>query len=350
MRVASFGLVCLPRTRNAQLATRNCTCLLVLTLIASAGCTHVREEAFFGRYLEPPPATPPSSKQPPGAGLVAPNQGGDAVLAQGSVISDVHGERIRLRFTNHSRQSLRFSYVEDQYLAKSARGRALALDKDEFLTYPDVVKPGEEHSVTLLLPKELPASDIVQLLVSINHGKTIIAVKPVGPEILVAGPGGVIRVVPAAASANSFPSVAAAEPAGRVPVIPEPVEIEPLSPGPPQGAMPVVVEFQQVLGSALTLETRWDASKDMVRLASGDRQMFYVMPGQHELTLSSRIASIGETAARVPVVVGPDTPLRVVVEAEARLRGIELRVRVFRGDRMVFERKFIPAAHGPSAS
>ena len=126
-----------------------------------------------------------------------------------------------------------------------------------------------------------------------------------------------------------------------------PAVLEPVGPVAPRseaptGTVPVVVEFRQAFGSTLRAEVYWNESKEHVTLATGDQQLFYVVPGQHEFHAVSRLPFIIETHARVPVVVTATAPIRIELAADARLTGVELRVKVFSGDRRVVDQLFSP--------
>ena len=105
--------------------------------------------------------------------------------------------------------------------------------------------------------------------------------------------------------------------------------------------VPVEVEFQQVLGSSLTADVYWDDG-EVVTLGHGDRQLFYVAPGPHAVHVASRVASMERTAGQVSVVVGVDRPTRIVLEAQARFSGVDVRILVWQGERVVVDRVFTP--------
>jgi len=135
------------------------------------------------------------------------------------------------------------------------------------------------------------------------------------------------------------------QPAETVPVVPEPSGAPAkVVEAPPTGTVPVVVEFQQELGSALKVDIQWDAGA-VVTLAHGDHRMFYVVPGQHELSVTSRMPSSDEvTGGRVPVGVSADRPLRVTIDGRARFAGVELRLRLFSGTAVVGDHAFAPVS------
>ena len=353
-------------THNSQLTTRNCRSVLLMGLIAvSAGCAAPSSyPAFFGRYIEPIAdadgaaimargQTHPGIRQPgmmdsdgtPQHFLV--NQGGDAMTAQGSITGGLGKEWISLSVSNHGNTPVRLSYVVDEYIAKTSTNRTLVLEKGDFLNYPNLLNPGDEKTVTLLLPKDVAAHDITQLIAKINTGRTVIVLRSLGPQPTfpaLSNPGPL--VVAAASGMERGASGTSAALPQRVPVVSEP----PIAPAPtpalPTGTVSVEVEFRQDLGSSLKAEVRWDQSDQAFSLAHGERQLFYVVPGLHELSIVSRLPAIRETQGRVPVLVGFDQPTHITLDAQARLSGVEVRVRVWRGGQAVLDQTLVPAPQG----
>ena len=155
----------------------------VLTL--PLGCAlPYRQEAFFGRQTVPPPGADPMTMAASARGsahVPDADQGGDAILAHGWAVSELSGQRIELRLFNHSARPLRLSAVVDDYRASTEQGHVVILEKD-FLTYPDTLDPGQEKSVSLLLPKDLNVRDVKQLTATLNEGRTVIVVRAITPQ------------------------------------------------------------------------------------------------------------------------------------------------------------------------
>lgn len=291
------------------------------------------DQEFFGRYLEPADAS-------------TSGQGGDALTAQGATRPTLEGQRLVLRLSNHGRDPVSLSYVMDEYIAKTFNGRTILLEKDEFLTYPDRLIPGDERSVTVKLPKDVPAREIAQILLRINNGMTVIALKPILPRPSVAETvsAGATSWQPIAVPPVSELWAPSGQPAESVPVVPEPTGAPAkVVDAPPTGTVPVVVEFQQEFGTALKVDIQWDTGI-VVTLAHGDHRMFYVVPGLHELSLTSRMPSSEEmTGGRVPVSVSADRPLRIGIDGRARFAGVELRLRQWSGATLLSDQAFAPS-------
>ena len=298
------------------------------------GCASARTyPAFFGRRVEP-------LTQDERA-----NQGGDAITAEGSVASWIGPVQMSLRLSNHGISPMRLSYVMDEYVAKTYNGRTVALEKTDFLNYPDVLKPGDEAVIPLQLPKDYAIPDIAQLVVMLHDRGSSVVLRPLNPTAPLPDPIGArldATAPPPSSAAQSDPT---ADWSRRVPIVPESAGLS--SPGaPPIGTVPVEVEFRQRLGASLSAEVQWDASPEPLSLSHGDRQLFYVVPGPHELQVTSRISGVQQTSGRVSIVVSTDRPTRVALEARARFTGVELHVQVFHGTRIVSEQTFTPGPHG----
>lgn len=314
-------------------------------LLALSGCaSSISEQTFFGRSLEQPlVVAPPVSTTPaPSAGRpLAAGQGGDALIGQGAVIYRTDGPRISLRFANHGSRPVRLSYVTDEYVAKTAQGRTEVLEKDDFLTYPDVLKPGEEQPVTLHAPTTFPLTDIASLIATLHNGQARLSLQSIVPHPPRTWPPGGVSV----GQPRVLPSASNVIPIERAPIVPELTQ-EPELVGPPIGTVPVEVEFIQELGQALSLEVQWDETAAAQTLHSRDRQLFYVVPGHHELRVRCRLSGVSDTTALVPLDVGVGQPLRVAVSATARFSGADVTVRVWQGERLLIERVVAPGAAG----
>ncbi len=317
--------------------------LLFFFLLTGCAST-ISEQTFFGRLLErskPEPPAVSSTIASPARPLLLPEQGGDALIGQGVVLYRPDGPRISLRFANHGSRLVRFSYITDEYLAKTAQGRTEILGKDDFLTYPDVLKPGDEQPVTLCVPTTFPVTDIRHIIARVNNGRTTLSIQSIVPRPPSTWP-------PSASSSRTSadplivpPNASNVIPVERAPIVPEPpVESEAIAP--PSGTIPVTVEFIQELGQALSVDVQWDGTGTIQTLHSHDRQLFYVAPGHHELRLLCRMPGVADTTASVPLDVGVDQPLRVALNAQARLTGAELTAQIWKGSRLLIERTFAP--------
>ena len=223
--------------------------------------------------------------------------------AEGWVVAKPPEQWLSIQIANQGASSVHLSYVADKYTAKTRDGRTVVLETTDFLNYPSAIPPGSQGVVTLLVPKDVLVHELARIVATLNMGRTVVVLEPIG--------AGVSVVPPASA-----------------PILPEddgaPVPMFRRSGGP----VPVVVEFQQELGTTLNADVRWDDAGDVMTLASGSRQTFYVVPGQHRLYVKSQLPFIATTAGHVPIAVKVDEPLRVIVDGRATLSGVELRVRV----------------------
>ena len=338
---------------------------VVVALVVLAGCaapdTYL---TFFGRYAEPiadadgaaiaarhaaPGVVTPQLARP-----ITPNQGGDAITARGSIVAGLGRRWISIALANHGSRPLELSYVTDEYVAKTASGRTVMLEKDDFLTYPDVLNPGDERPVSLVLPRDVPAREITLLIANINNGRTVILLQPIGPigqaAELSEAPVLVVAARPPAVTSyertQTPASTALAVPSPAVPVVSAP-PAQVSGSHPPVGTVPVTIEFEQEMGTALTAEYRWNDAAEVYRLGHGERQLFYVVPGRHELHVVSRLPGITDTRADLAVLVDAAQPIRVTLTARAQLSGVTLRVRVWRGIQVVSDQTF-EAHHGDS--
>ncbi len=252
--------------------------------------------------------------------------GQGTVIGKGWAVSGPTGPSVIVELANRGTEPLRLSYGVDAYIAKTRDGRTLTLAKTDFLTYPDQLAPGQDGSVALGLPKDLLLEDISRLIARLEVAQLVVSMDSLtGPP----PSEGIVR-----AQTPGAPSVLVPQPPAGM------FEVE----GAAQDTVPVEVQFQQELGTSLTLDLRWNESAQAVALASGTGQTFYVEPGAHQLAVRCDLPMMTTTAGRMSVVVSPGEPLRVTVDARAALTGVELHVRVFSQQRLIAERTFKPSA------
>ncbi len=312
-------------------------------LLAATGCAAWQraDQEFFGRSVVATGHVPVDGRGP----LTLSAQGGGVITAQGATHPFFDRQRLTLRLANHGVETVPMSYVVDEYIATTFGKRTLTLEKDDFFTYPNILKPGDEREVTLLLPEDTPAREIAQILVTINNGTTTIPLKPILPRFAATTPP----------QGKLWESIAQPRPSGVWPplgstahalFVPEPTDATASMTEPPLGTIPVMVEFQQELGSMLKVHMRWDDAGAVTTLAHNDHRIFYVVPGQHVLYLASHLSSLDEggTMESLPVRVGAEYPLRIRVDGRARFTGVELRARIWYGDTLVFDQALGPDA------
>ncbi len=320
------------------------TLLVVCALFAATGCATWQrpDQEFYGRYIILPGHLPVNEKRP----LTLSKQDGGVITAQGATHPLFDRQRLTLRLANHGVEAVPMSYVVDEYIATTFDRRTLTLEKDDFFTYPQVLKPGDAREVTLLLPEDAPAREIAQILVTINNGTTTIPLKPILPRFAATMPPqrewwqSIVQPQPKLGEAW----VPLLESSAQVPFVPEPTDAPASMTEPPLGAIPVTVEFQQEFGSMLKVHLRWDEAGTVTTLAHNDHRIFYVVPGQHVLYLTSHLSSLDEggTMGSLPVRVGAAYPLRIRVDGRARFAGVELRARIWYGDTLVFDQALEP--------
>lgn len=268
----------------------------------------------------------------------------EEISVQGWVMSRPQGRSLSLTFSNESGTVIPMSGVVDEYTAKTVDGRAVPLDVD-FFTYPQALNPGEEQTVTLPLPRDLPPREITQITAKLNQGKAVAVLRAIGPTEPPAWRVGTPSAVMIDEPARSVRMDPAQSPMRPIPEILEPVgPVAPRSEA-PVGTVPVTVEFEQPLGTALRADVFWNDRQDAVTLASGEHQLFYVKPGQHQLHVVSQLPFLMKTHARVPVVVSATAPVKVDVSAQAKLSGVALRVRVFHGQKVSIDQTFSPLSN-----
>lgn len=215
----------------------------------------------------------------------------------GQVVTHRLGDQLVLTLLNRGATPIRLSAVVDRYTAKTFDGRMISLTPD-FLSYPDLVAPGQEQQVTVPFPRALRASQVSELSLQLEMGRHVLRLQPVAPVTPMAG----------------------AEP--------------------PIGTMPVVIECAQRFGTTMAVEVRWDEASEAVTLRHGSQQTFALMPGPHALHLAARLPGIAETTAHVPVLITTHAPTHIDLEVQPRLTGIELHVRVAEGSDTVSESTF----------
>lgn len=314
--------------------------LLVACLFCCLSCaTAYREHLFSGRAVT---HTGSFSAASPDSAL----QGGDTLSVQGWVVRQRGARALSLTFSNQSDAVVPMSAVVDEYTVKTDDGRIIFLEEADFLSYPDKLAPGDERTVSLRLPQSLGVERISQVVARLDMGKVVVVLHALGPKepaawrvgsstaIVVSERAKVVRIDPMQQAPAS--GVAVLQPVG--PVAPRSEA--------PTGTVAVIVTFRQSLGSTLHAEVYWNESKERVTLASGDQQLFYVVPGQHEFHAVSRLPFIMETHGRVPVVVSATSPVRIELTADAHLSGAVLQVKVFNADRMIVNQRFAPLGKG----
>ncbi len=318
--------------------------LIVSVMLAalSFGCIQTtREHLFSGRAV----THIASAITPENAS--GSRQSSEEVSVQGWLVHDTTGRFLTLTFSNQSQAAIPMSALVDEYSAKTDDGRIFILKEVDFLNYPEKLIPGDERTVTIALPRNLSAAMITQVVAKLNQGKVVVVLQSIGPReppawrvgrsegIVIAGQASAMRM-----------DLQQADPARPPPVIEKPVgPVAPRSEA-PVGTVPVMVEFQQALGSTLRAEVFWNDSNERITLRTGEEQLFYLIPGQHEFHAISRLPFMFETHARAPLVVTATAPIRVQLGAEARLSGVELRMRVYSADKKVLDERFSPLSSG----
>ncbi len=269
-----------------------------------AGCAHqpqTRSLAFAGGQVESTPEVLAS--------------------AQAWVVSTPKGEEsLDLRISNRGSRRLEMGAVVDRFTALTRQGDSISLESADFFGYPNALAAGEEVSVKLKLPEELPVYELSQLNATIDHGRTALTLVPIGPPVSRPGP----RIAPSGA-----PDLLGEQAA--------------------YGAVPIRVEFQQELGAVLAATIWWDDTRELVTLTSGHEESFALVPGRHELHMTSELAQLGKTEGHVSIDVPPDEPLRVTIDGRPTFFGTELRVRVWTHTALVSDQLFRPASLAPHA-
>ncbi len=314
--------------------------LLVATFaILPLGCaTTDRPQLFFGNQVLP------AGTSGPHASLATPDPREPDIIVEGSSQWDLSGQTISLTFSNRAATPIRFGYLVDEYVARTADGRAVVLEKD-FLSYPGLLPPGSTASVMLSMTKGVFPTEITHIVATINNGRTVI----------------ILHSARHSASAKLQPSVASqargayaftghtgrsSKVAGTIPapaLVPPP-RADSLPDPRLAGTVPVVVEFSQALGSTLGAAVRWNQEVDTTRLEQGDQETFYLLPGRHELYFMCPQPPLVPTEGRVPVIARTGEPMRVALDARARVEGAEVKVAVWTGTRRVWHRVFQPSS------
>jgi len=264
------------------------------------------------------------------------------LTARASVISRDRHEAIHLTLANQGTEPIPLSFVIDEYTADTFLKHHVVLEKLDFFDYPSLISPGAEVSVDLMLPKDVAATDVVQLTATLQNGRAIVTLKPTKAwvDVVESGPAGkkvwFPQSTPAAGGSRGvgIPSVengsvtSEAVAAAAVPII----------------SVPVVVEFVQEWGSVLKVEVRWDDTPNVTIFTSGDQQTFQLVPGRHTLHVASRLSFISETTGEVHVQVSHETSNRIHMSAHPRMHGVDLRVEVWHDRDLVTRDQFGPHA------
>jgi len=267
---------------------------------------------------------------------------GGTVAARGTIT----GRQVSLRFSYEGAHPPHLNYSLDQYLAKTYDGRTVPLDKGALVAYPDTADFGSAAAVELRMPDGVSAHELTHILATINYGKTIVELTPISaplqdPVTALSPPPGPGLSVGAGRPAWPEAIRAMAPPGGPTPTPARALPITPPLAGPP-GSVPVEVEFQQELGTTLSAEVRWNEEPETVVVNAGGRRLFFLMPGQHTFRFNCRVPFIAKTDGQIPIYVLPEQPMRLTLSATARVRGAEVRLRLFQGARLVGDRTFTP--------
>ena len=157
----------------------------ILSALVIAGCA-VKEyrKGLAGGCVKPPVGEEQSACRDAGAtglktGCIPGQKPGEVVTGEAWVIAKKgDGKYIDLRLANHGSVPLHMSFVVDEYVVKSASGRTDTLEKTDMFQYPELLIPGDERSVKLLLPRSWPTDDLTQLIARINDGRTSLVLTP----------------------------------------------------------------------------------------------------------------------------------------------------------------------------
>ncbi len=309
-------------------------------VIALAGCeSATREHLFSGCQVTHLPVSPGEENNPLSA-----RQSEEEISVQGWVVSHTGQRSLTLTFSNQSSKNIPMSAVVDEYSARTSDGRNVPLTVGDFLNYPSVLSPGDERTVGLNLPEDVPVDKITQIIAKLNQGQVIVALSAIGPKEPPAWRVGPTTGIVVSKQAESLRMEPAASVRSPVSVLKPVGPVAPRSEA-PVGTVPVLVEFHQDLGSTLRARIYWNEPKETVTLAAGEQQVFYVIPGQHELNVLCQVPFIAETHARVPVIVNAAETIHVDLNAQAKLTGASLRVKVWQGNRLVIDQAFDPLSH-----
>ncbi len=306
--------------------------LLLAASLTLLGCGAVTREHLFSGRAVTQVAVASSGAQ----------QSSEEVSVQGWVVHGNMEQSLTLTFSNQSSVVIPMSALVDEYTVKTDDGRVTQIKEVDFLAYPDKLSPGDEKTVTLFLPKGVIPKNITQVIAKLNQGKTVVVLQSIGPKEPPAWRVGSSTGIVISEQARVMRMDATPTESVARPVIVE--SVAPVAPRSeaPIGTVPVNVAFNQAFGSTLRAEIFWNDQKEHVTLKSGDQQLFYLVPGQHEFHAISRLPFIIETFARVPVVVTATAPIRIEINADARLTGVELRIHVYNGERSVIDQRFSP--------
>ncbi len=336
------------RLVNALLRRRPAAvvCLLTGVLLLPSGCLPKRSDA--PAMLFSTPGTSEGGQSPP--------------LSAHAAIHD--DGRVTMSLVNAGPAPLRLNYLLDQYVAQTYDGRVLPLDKGDLLRYPDVADSGSGASLTIRLPPDLKPQQIARLTAKTNFGNTVMTLTPSGFSTPVIGaslghpdptaymspvvePGSTLRdaadpvlVPPSPAALPADPRVQGTPPAPR----PSASQL-PGGPGgepPPIGTVPVLVEFEQEVGTLLKAKVWWDTADQSVLVSHGRKRTFHVTRGRHDFFVTCPLPGVAVTKAHVPLHVTGDPPLRVVLYALPKNMGVDLTIQVWQAERKVWEQLFQP--------
>lgn len=278
------------------------------------------------------------------------SQEAGSLWAEGWVSLDRGQATIAVTIRNRGTDALPLSYVGDQYFATTSTGRSVALEKGDFFHYPDLLTSGEEHTITLHVPRATPVDTITAIDAKLNNGRVTLTLNamhsPAAPP-----PTGNVTPVPAIEPVPAPPARQSLELGRAASAIagPGPAPAAPTPPAlvMPQSTVPVTMTFLQEFGSALQLRVAWDDSSQHVTLQPHDRRTFLVAPGPHVCHLRTGLGLSNDTMADIPLLVREDTSDRVLVRASVQLTGVQLIVRVWQGSALVLQNTFAPGAHEP---
>lgn len=326
--------------------------LALAFLVSSAvGCASTVSHRFSGQQMSTPGSAPGN------------------LTVVGFSEWTIEGGQLNLSFLYLGSEMIRFSYIDDVYVAGTTDGRAVILDKD-FLSYPNNIYSGETADVSLKLPSNLNPAEITHIVATLDNKQRIVQIQPTyrNPP----PPSAPVVAIP---SPNT-PPVPIAEPAKpemtetlggkiakkvdtvyaylkqkatalpRIKEFPEPIATPTLvSPNPAlAGTVPVTVEFSQEHGGMLYVMITWNSGEPVQRLAAGESETFHLEPGRHELVFECMQAPLASTVGRLPVTARGESPIRIELKARARFHGAEVKAHLWHRGKLVLEKKFAPGS------
>lgn len=324
---------------------------LALALIVSStvGCASTVSHHFSGQQMSTPGSAPGN------------------LTVVGFSDSTIEGAQLHLSFMHRGSEIIRFSYIDDTYVAGTIDGRAVVLDKN-FLNYPDTVYAGETAEVSLKLPSHLNPAAITHIIATLDNKRRIVQIQPSFRNLPLPSARVVARRSPSPAS---LPLAEFAEPekpktlggkiAKKVDTIyaslkktavrsprgkesPKLIAAPSLIPPDPllTGTVPVTVEFSQEIGGLLHAVISWNSGETVQRLAAGESQTFHLEPGRHELSFECAQTPLASTVGRLPVTARPGRPIRIKLKARARYYGTDVTARLWYRGKLVLEKEFAP--------